>query len=253
MSPAVILPDLKGSTALVTGSSAGIGRAIAQGLLDQGARVFGFDRNADSASGTGAAFMPIRCDLADAADIARAFAEVRRQTSHLDHVVNVAGMDSKVSLEEGDAAVFDRIMNLNLRGYYLVIRESLGLLRQGRGKSIVNISSINYSLGVPKRSIYSASKAATLGLTRGLARELGREGIRINTVTPGWIFTERQIEEYFTGKDREKNLEYLYRVQSTTHHITPEDIANHVLFQLSSASRASTGSNWVVDAGWLLQ
>ena len=107
---------------------------------------------------------------------------------------------------------------------------------------------------MPRRSLYSISKAGILGLTTGLARELGSEGIRINSVSPGWVFTERQIREYFTEpKERKKNLATLEARQAINCQITPQDVANHVLFYLSEASQASTGHNCVVDAGWLLE
>ena len=249
--PLLLLPDLRGKTALVTGASAGIGRATAESLLANGATVHGLSLDAPPFAHP--AFHPQTCDLRDADAIARAFAALREKTGHLDHVVNVAGIDPKLPLAEGDAAHWDEIAGLNLRGYYLVIRESLGLLRRGTGRAIVNVSSINYRLGLPGRSIYSATKAGILGLTTGLARELGREGIRINTVSPGWVFTERQVREYFSGADTAKHLAHLAGVQSLPLRIQPADVANHILFYLSSASRASTGHNCVVDGGWILE
>jgi NAD(P)-dependent dehydrogenase (short-subunit alcohol dehydrogenase family) len=118
----------------------------------------------------------------------------------------------------------------------------------------VNVSSIGNRLGVPKRSIYAVSKAGILGLTTGLARELGAEGIRINTVSPGWVFTPGQVAEYFSAEgDREKYLAYLKQVQALDIQITAQDIAQHILFYLSEVSAASTGHNCVVDGGWLLE
>ena len=168
-------------------------------------------------------------------------------------MVNAAGTDAKYRLEEGTVDVWDSIVDLNLRAYYLLIRGCLPLLRRGRGRSIVNVSSINYRLGVVGRSIYSTTKAGILGLTTGLARELGREGIRINTITPGWVFTERQVEEYFAAPDAEKHLGTLREKQALPLHVEPADVANHILFYLSNVSRASTGHNCVVDGGWLLE
>ncbi len=249
--PAIRLPDLSGRVALVTGTSLGIGRATAEALLENGAIVHGLDF-AD-ATLDHQNFTAHNCDLRDPAALKTCVAACGESAGHLDYVVNIAGVDTKVSLDEGDADSWQKIIDINLRAYYLVLHESVAWLRRGKGRSVVNVSSINPQLGVPKRSIYSTSKAGILGLTTGLARELGCDGIRINAVTPGWVFTEAQSAEYFEGEPAEKNLNYLGEVQSIAVKITPSDIANHVLFFLSDVSRASTGSNIVADAGWTLQ
>jgi NAD(P)-dependent dehydrogenase (short-subunit alcohol dehydrogenase family) len=248
----LVLPDLRGKVALVTGSSRGIGRAVVGRLREQGTRCFGL-ANDPQAADAEEGYEPLRCDLADAKDLERCLGVLGDWTDHLDYLVNVAGIDPKVSIDEGDAKRWDAIVNVNLRGYYLLIRGTLPLLRAGTGRSIVNVSSINYRLGIPGRSIYSTTKAGILGLTTGLARELGREGIRINTVSPGWVFTERQVEEYFTGPEAAKHFATLEQVQAVKLQIRAADVANHILFYLSAASRASTGHNCVVDAGWLLE
>jgi NAD(P)-dependent dehydrogenase (short-subunit alcohol dehydrogenase family) len=249
--PPLALPDLAGKLVLVTGASAGIGRATAEALLASGATVFGIARSPLAYRHRN--LHPLKCDLSRAPAITALFKRVRALSPHLDGVVNVAGIDPKISLADGDERKWREIVDLNLRAYYLVIRGSAPLLRCGRGRSIVNVSSINYRLGVPKRSIYSVTKAGILGLTTGLARELGREGIRVNTVSPGWIFTERQVDEYFVGPKAAKHLAYLAGVQSLPLKISAADVANHILFYLSEVSRASTGHNCVVDGGWLLE
>lgn len=249
---AIHLPDLHGGIALVTGASRGIGRAVVGVLAAHDVRCFAL---ADQGFGTDLPpqVLPILCDLRDAGTIEQVIATVKAQTESLDYLVNLAGIDPKYRLEEGTVNIWDSIVDLNLRAYYLLIRGCLPLLRRGRGRSIVNVSSINYRLGIVGRSIYSTTKAGILGLTTGLARELGKEGIRINTVTPGWVFTERQIAEYFSGPDAEKHLATIDEKQALSLHIDPVDIANHILFYLSNVSRASTGHNCLVDGGWLLE
>jgi NAD(P)-dependent dehydrogenase (short-subunit alcohol dehydrogenase family) len=245
------LPDLEGKVAVVTGVSMGIGRATAERLLENGACVYGLARTADR--WTHPQLTGVPCDLAEATAIEEAFETITRETDRLDFVVNVAGADPKHPIDGITTEEWDRLVDLNLRAYYMVIKGALPLLRRGAGKSIVNVSSINYRLGVPGRAPYSATKAGILGLTTGLSRELGRERIRVNTVSPGWIFTERQVEQYFAGPQASKFLDYLAEQRAVRLKISGADIANHILFYLSEVSRASTGHNCVVDGGWLLE
>ncbi len=249
--PALLLPDLRGRTAVVTGVSMGIGRATAELLLDNGARVVGLSRVVDR--WTHPDLLGLSCDLADAVAVGAAFREIALRVEQLDYVVNVAGAGPKYPIDTITLEEWDRLVALNLRAYYFVIKGALPLLRRGRGKSVVNVSSINYRLGVPGRAPYSATKAGILGLTTGLSRELGREGIRVNTVSPGWVFTERQVEEYFAGPQAAKFLDYLSQHQAIALKMQARDIANRIVFYLSEVSRASTGHNCVVDAGWLLE
>jgi len=249
--PRLLLADLRGKTAVVTGASAGIGKATCELLLENGARVFGLAR--EMAQIRHDRFVALECDLSDVDKVGGAFAKIAAEVSTLDFVVNVAGVDPKHPIDQVSVSEWDNVIDLNLRAYYFVIKYALPLLRPGKGRSVVNVSSINYRLGVPGRAAYAASKAGILGLTTGLSRELGREGIRVNTVSPGWIFTERQIAEYFKGDGARRNLDYLAQHQAVKLRVRPEDIANHIAFYLSDVSRASVGHNCVVDAGWLLE
>ncbi len=247
----LILPDLRDKNALVTGSSSGIGLATVQGLLANKVNVFGLDLAESGVRNR--RLTSIHCDLRDTSSILNAFDKISAETTTLDYVVNVAGMDPKYRIDEIEIEQWNELVDLNLRAYYFVIKHALPLLRNGTGRSIVNVSSINYRLGIPGRAPYSATKAGILGMTTGLSRELGRENIRINAVTPGWVFTERQVVDYFAGKDGMKNLDYLAKQQSVRIKISPADVANHILFYLSSVSRASTGHNCIVDGGWILE
>lgn len=249
--PLIRLPDLQGKVAIITGDSAGIGKATLLALLDNGVTCFGLSNSPNDIQHSN--FRHYLCNLAEPDELKQAMAEIKTVTPRADFLVNAAGIDPRFSLADGELEQWDTINSINLRAYYLMIKECLPLLRCGEGRSIVNLSSINYRLGVPGRSIYAATKAGILGLTTGLARELGSESIRINTVSPGWTLTERQMAEYFSGENADKNYQRLSNSQALQVVIQPSDIANHVLFYLSAVSRASTGHNCVVDAGWLLE
>lgn len=244
--------DLAGRKAVVTGASRGIGKVVVEALRANGAFCFGLSNEAFE-SDDPSSFMPLQCDLSDSKAIQMTLRHIRATTDALDYLVNIAGIDPKYDLESGDESAWQRVIDLNLRAYYLLIRGCVPLLLRGCGKAIVNVSSINYRLGIVGRAIYSTSKAGILGLTTGLARELGRESIRINTVSPGWVFTERQIQEYFAAPDADGHLNTLAERQSLPVKIHPLDVANHILFYLSDVSRTSTGHNCVVDGGWLLE
>ncbi len=246
------LPDLAGRKAVVTGASRGIGKVVIEALRANGVFCCGISDEAME-SDDPASFLPLQCDLSDSKAIQRTLGHIRKVTNDLDYLVNVAGIDPKYDLEAGDETAWQRVIDLNLRAYYLLIQGCAPLLMRGHGKAIVNVSSINYRLGITGRAIYSTSKAGILGLTTGLARELGKQSIRINTVSPGWVFTERQIKEYFGGPDAVCHLKTLGERQALPTKIQPLDVANHILFYLSEVSRTSTGHNCVVDSGWLLE
>lgn len=250
--PLLRLTDLNGGVAVVTGASRGIGAAVVAALQRNGVFCIGLAHQFDTLE-PAANWLPLVCNLRDAAALHTTIETIAARVEAVDYLVNVAGIDPRVPLEEGDETLWHEVMDLNLRAYYLMIRACLPLLQRGTGKSIVNVSSINYRIGVEGRSIYSTSKAGILGLTTGLARELGKQGIRINTVSPGWVFTERQVAEYFAGNAAERHLRTVAERQALRIKIQPMDIANHILFYLSAVSRASTGHNLVIDGGWLLE
>ena len=172
---AIHLPDLRGGTALVTGASRGIGRAVVEALAAHDVHCFGL-ADQGFAADLPPQVEPIPCDLSDARTIEQVLAKVTAQTESLDYLVNVAGIDPKYRLEEGTVENWDSVVDLNLRAYYLLIRGCLPLLRRGGGRSIVNVSSINYRLGIIGRSIYSGF-GGQVDFVRGAARSKGGKPI----------------------------------------------------------------------------
>jgi 3-oxoacyl-[acyl-carrier protein] reductase len=169
---------LDGKRALVTGADKGIGRATADALADEGATVLGLDLRADE----GGSFPILACDLTDEAQIIATVAEAGRRLGRIDILVNNAGVMQEASLAETSAALIDRHFTLNVRGTILTTREALRHL--GPDSRIINLASELAYLGRQNASVYVATKAAILGLTRSWARELAPRTL-VNAVAPG--------------------------------------------------------------------
>jgi NAD(P)-dependent dehydrogenase (short-subunit alcohol dehydrogenase family) len=245
--------EFAGRVAVVTGGSEGLGRDFCRALCEAGCEVFFCARNvargeaAARAIGEGAHFIP--ADLADPAQI-ETFAEaVRQRAGRVDYLVNNVAMDDRIEVDRLDAGTCDRMWQVNLRSYLLTTRAFLDLLRAGEGRSIANICTTNYLLGLTPFTLYNATKSGIIGFTRSLARELGPEGIRANTVSPGWVMTEKQLREHVTPQDQQD----LLNAQALKFVLEPRHITPAVLFLLSSAAGAITGQNLVVDAGKMMQ
>jgi NAD(P)-dependent dehydrogenase (short-subunit alcohol dehydrogenase family) len=238
------LPDLQKKTCLVTGGANGIGEATVRALQKQGARVFFCDR--DTKAGTALARELGECvtyskvDLCHEREIVRWIAGMDR----IDVLINNAANDPRIDLGKTSAAAWDRLFATNLRAYFLTCREAVGHMR--RGSAIINLASIVFHQAPPRMSAYVATKGGVLGFTRSLARELGPRRIRVNTVSPGWVMTERQLREYVTPAAKKT----IFRSQCIPDLLQPEEIADVILFLASDASRAITGQEILADRGW---
>jgi NAD(P)-dependent dehydrogenase (short-subunit alcohol dehydrogenase family) len=245
--------DFDNRTAVISGGGEGIGLEISRALLRLGCNVWfcGLDRGkgelAEELLGDRARF--ILADLAEIEGIKHFVHEISYGTDSVDYLVNNIANDVRIRFEDINEGNCDALWRVNLRSYLLLTRGLLDHLRKGKGKSVVNLGTTNYMLGLEPFTIYNATKSGILGFTRSLSRELGREGIRVNMVSPGWVMTEKQLREHVTEKDKED----LLRDQSLKQLITPEQIAPPILFLLSGAASAITGQNLVVDNGKYMQ
>jgi NAD(P)-dependent dehydrogenase (short-subunit alcohol dehydrogenase family) len=230
---------------------------VALALAEEGAHVIvHFSASAAEALATAQAIRrlrrkawTIRADLADPAQV-QAFADtVRKAAGRVDYLVNNVAQDDRIAVDRLDAETCDRMWQVNLRSYLLMTRACLDLLRAGEGRSIVNLCTTNYLLGLAPFTLYNATKSGIIGFTRSLARELGPEGIRANTVSPGWVMTDKQLREHVAEQDKADLLE----AQALKFLLEPRHVTPAVLFLLSSAAGAITGQNLVVDAGKFMQ
>ncbi|MDP2355756.1 MAG: SDR family oxidoreductase [Beijerinckiaceae bacterium] len=248
-----VYPGLKGRTALVTGGASGIGEALVRGLVEQGARVGFIDRVADlgrelaaELSGAGADVAFANADLTDVAALRAAVQDIRAKLGPVTILINNAADDSRHSFLDLTPEDWDRRLAVNLTHYVFCAQAVVPDMRANGGGAIVNLSSISYLRGMSEMPAYTTAKAAIIGLTRGLAREFGPDEIRVNTVLPGWIMTQKQVSHHLTPEGEADML----RNQCLKRRLAPQELASVVLFLCSDAASACTNQSFVVDGGW---
>ncbi len=241
-------PDLAGRTVIVTGGASGIGATFVRAFRANGAQVAFLDIQTQPgealAAVTGAHFLA--CDLTDLDALRSAIDAVGQEHGPTSVLVNNAANDQRQKFEEVGADEFDWMMAVNFRHVYFASQAVLPQMRAvGRG-SIINMSSVAWMAGGPSLQAYSAAKAAIVGFTNSLARDVGADRIRVNAIAPGMVITERQRRLWY--QDERRITEARAR-QCLPDPIEPEDIAQAALFLASDASRAITKQCLVVNAG----
>lgn len=248
--------QLMGNVALVTGAGAGIGAGIALALAEAGATVLVNDKDATSAQATAAQIVaqggqaqPIVADVSDELAVKQLFDEIAQTHSALHVLVNNAGFNLFKGIADTAPAEWDQIFAVDLRGLYLVTRAALPLLQAARGASVINIASVHAQLTVANITAYAAAKGGVVAMGRSLAQELGPSGIRVNTISPGFVATPL-LERWFTAepdpqatRDRVNGYHPLGRIG------TPEDIGALVTFLASNHAQFITGANIPIDGG----
>jgi NAD(P)-dependent dehydrogenase (short-subunit alcohol dehydrogenase family) len=247
-----------GKIAVVTGSGQGIGRAYALGLAEAGAHVIVAeidDRTgpetvaAIEAQGGRAEF--VHADVSDAASIAALATSVRDAHQRVDIVVNNAALDgapAPAPLMELEPEDYDRVMAVNAKGMWLVVKALVPLLRRAGGGSIINQGSAGAFMAIAGLMPYCASKNAVIGITKTLARELGPDGIRVNCLAPGFTLTE-SVDRRLWDADM---LEGLVAAQCLNATQRPEDLVGPLLFLATDASRFVTGQTLISDGGVIM-
>ncbi|HEX2923736.1 MAG TPA: glucose 1-dehydrogenase [Chloroflexota bacterium] len=246
---------LENRVAIVTGSSRGMGLAIARGFAREGARVVITSRTLSSLeepvrelSQLGATVLPLEVDVSKPEDIDRMAARVDERFGRVDILVNNAGMPMVAPSEELELSAWQRTLDTNLTGCFLCAQAAgRVMLRQGSG-SIINMASLTSYLGFPGRLAYSTTKSALPGLTRTLSSEWAPKGIRVNAIAPGWILTDLLQSVIDKGAlDPQKLI-----TRTPIGRIgTPEDVVGPAIFLASDESAFVTGQVLPVDGGWL--
>jgi NAD(P)-dependent dehydrogenase (short-subunit alcohol dehydrogenase family) len=248
-----IYPSLRDRTVLVTGGATGIGASLVEHFARAGSRVGFCDIDVENgerlvASFADAAHPPVfvPCDLTDADTIAGMVAAVRQRCGPISALLNNAANDTRHTIEETTPASWDAGVAVNLKHQFFVAKAVIDDMKQLGGGSIVNFGSVSWKLKQGGMPVYTTSKAAVEGLTRSLARDLGPFNIRVNTLVPGWVMTERQVRLWLDDKGRED----IARGQCIQQPLMPAHIAHMALFLAADDSAMCTAQNFVVDAGW---
>jgi 2-keto-3-deoxy-L-fuconate dehydrogenase len=252
---------LDGKSAIVTGAGSGIGRAIAKTFAAQGARVFILERDRAAAAevaieiaAAGGAAVALECDVTSAASVARAFTSVDRETARLDILVNNAGIAHVGNVETTAEADLDRVYAVNVKGVYLCAQAAVARMRVARAGVILNLASIASLVGVADRFAYSMSKGAVLTMTRSIAVDFIRDGIRCNCICPARVhtpFVDGFVKANYPGREAEM-LAQLAAYQPMGRMGTPEEVEALALYLCSDEASFITGQAYAIDGGVLV-
>jgi NAD(P)-dependent dehydrogenase (short-subunit alcohol dehydrogenase family) len=248
-----IYPSLRDRVVFVTGGASGIGAEEVAQFAAQGTRVAYVDIADDAAHALNAKLREAghpepffqHCDLTDIAALRAAIAAAAKRLGPIRVLVNNAANDQRHAWEDVTPEYWDERLATNLRHQFFAIQAIAPMMRDAGGGSIVNFGSVSWHTAQGGMPAYTTAKAGVEGLTRGMARDLGPFGIRVNTVIPGWIMTERQVRLWLTPEAEEN----LVRSQCLKQKLMPADVARMVLWLASDDSRMCTAQLWVVDAG----
>ena len=245
-------PSLRDRTVLVTGGGSGIGAAIVRHFAGQGARVGFLDIDIAASTalvtemGTAAVhFAP--CDLRDIPALRAAIAAVAAALGPITILVNNAAHDARHRLEDVTPEYWDERYAVNLRHQFFAAQAVAPGMAAAGGGVIINLGSNSWMQARGGMPAYTSAKSAVVGLTRALARDLGAQGIRVLSVVPGWIMTERQIALHLTPEGEAE----LMANQCVKRKLTPDDIARPILFFASDAAAACAMQSYVIDGGWV--
>lgn len=248
-------PSLAGRAVLITGGGSGIGASLVEHFVAQGSRVGFIELNGEvavacanaveSATGTRPDFEV--ADLRDIAGMQQAILRLADRTGPFSVLVNNAGNDDRKPIEEITPDYWDERQATNLRHQFFAAQAVIEGMTAAGGGSIINMGSISWMRGAAGLVFYTTAKSAVMGMTKSLARELGERNIRVNSIAPGWVLTERQVlraKAIYHGKF----TEYL-EAQCLKEHLLPPDIARMALFLAADDARLITSQTFIVDGG----
>ena len=243
--------DLEGASVFITGGGSGIGAALTEGFLAQGAKVAFVQRSDATAfcdemqAATGARPHHMACDITDTKRLRACIAEAGEKHGNITVLVSNAANDKRHETLEVTEEFYDWSQSINLKSYFFTAQAAIPQMQAAGGGSIINFSSVSYMMGNAGYPVYAASNAGITGLTRALAREFGPDRIRVNALMPGWVMTQKQKDMWVTPEALKNQLDR----QCLQDTLEPSDIVGGTLFLASNASRMMTGQALVIDGG----
>ena len=245
--------DLKNKRALISGGASGIGSSIVEHLCEQGVEVYFFDINKKEAQKTLIRIKKknfkiptfIECNVQKIKQYKSLIFDIIKKKGPIDILVNNASNDERHSLEQITEKYWDERMTINLKHYLFAIQSVKKSMMKNKGGSIINLGSVSWVRGAVMFPAYSTAKAGIYGLTRSLAKDLGKYNIRINSIAPGSIATERQSKLWLNPKFKNEIL----KNQCLKRQLLPKDVSRIVLYLASDVSSGCTKQNFTVDAG----
>jgi galactose dehydrogenase len=244
-------PDLKGQSVFITGGGSGIGAAITEAFLRQGAKV-AFCQRSDAAAfcdamekATGARPLFLACDITDMAALKATIAAAAAAHGPIGVLVNNAANDKRHTSLEVDDAFWDWSIAINLKAYFFAAQAVIPGMQAMGGGSIINFTSISYMMGNAGYVVYTTANSGINGMTRTLAREFGPDRIRVNALAPGWVLTQKQRDQWVTPDGLAAHMAR----QCIPEELVESDIVGGVLFLASRTSRMMTGQAMVIDGG----
>lgn len=251
-------PSLADKVVLISGGATGIGAAFVEHFFEQGAKVafFDIDTNAGEALADqlGASLcegqsrpMFLRVDLTDIGALKQAIADVRSTLGPIGVLVNNAANDKRHKIEDVTPEFYDACIAVNIRHQFFAAQAVVDDMKQLGGGSIINLGSVSWMLKNPGMPVYLTSKAAVQGMTRALARDLGAFNIRVNSLVPGWVMTDKQKRLWLDDNGRRAIKEG----QCIDAELLPVHLARAALFLASDDSAMMTAQDMVIDGGWV--
>lgn len=247
-------PSLQDRTVLVTGGASGIGAALVEQFVRQGARVGFIDIDLPGASALIARLADARhvpafahADLTEIGLLDAAIDTLRASIGTITVLINNAANDQRHTVEDTTSQSWDAGIAVNLKHQFFAARRVAADMKAAGGGSIVNLGSVSWMLKQGGMPVYTTSKAAVQGLTRSLARDFGPFGIRVNTLVPGWVMTDKQLRLWVDDKARAD----IARGQCLNRALMPDDIARMALFLAADDSAMCTAQDFIVDGGWV--